>query len=89
MVFRTDGGGVGPLARPPIVGAVAVARHMQSTGGRFAALARSAIVNGTAGVVVGAPAEQPVVVGFTVAGGRIAAIDIIGDPAKLGGLDIG
>ena len=87
VVFRTDGGGVGPLARPPIVGAVAVARQMQSTGPRFAALARPAIVNGAAGAVVVAPGSSPVVIGFTVARGRIATIDIIGDPAKLGGLD--
>jgi predicted RNA-binding protein len=29
-----------------------------------------------------------VVVGFTVTGGRIVAIDLIGDPAKLRGLRI-
>ncbi len=89
VVFRTDGGGVGPLARPPIVGAVAVARQMQSTGGRFAALARPVMVNGAAGVVVEAPGARPVVIGFTVARGRIAAIDIMGDPAKAGELDLG
>jgi RNA polymerase sigma-70 factor (ECF subfamily) len=89
VVFRTDGGGVGPLARPPIVGAVAVARQLQSTGGRFAGLARPAIVNGGAGAIVEAPGMPPVVVAFTVAGGRVAAIDIIGDPAKLRRLDLG
>lgn len=88
VVLRSDGGGVGPLARPPVVGAIAVARQIQSTGGRFAALARPAIVNGAAGVIVEAPGQPPIVVGFTVAGGRIVAIDLIGDPAKLGGLGI-
>lgn len=87
VVFRTDGGGVGPLARPPIVGAGAVAREILSRGARFAPLGRPAIVNGAAGVVVQAGSRQ-VVVGFTVVNGRIAAIDIIGDPAKLGGLDL-
>jgi RNA polymerase sigma-70 factor (ECF subfamily) len=86
VVFRTDGGGVGPLARPPITGAVAVARQLQGTGGRFAALARPAIVNGAAGVIVEQPGATPIVVGFTVANGRIAAIDIVGDPAKLSGI---
>jgi RNA polymerase sigma factor (sigma-70 family) len=89
VVLRSDGGGVGPLARPPVVGAIAVARQIQSTGGRFAALARPAIVNGAAGVVVEGSGQPPIVLGFTVAGGRIVAIDLIGDPAKLGGLDIG
>jgi len=88
VVFRTDGGGTGPLARPAIVGAAAVARQIEATGGRFAALARPVIVNGEPGVVVEAPGQPPVVVAFTVRGGLIAALDIIGDPAKLGGLEI-
>jgi RNA polymerase sigma factor (sigma-70 family) len=88
VVFRTDGGGIGPLARPPIVGAVAVARQVQSTGGRFAALARPVVVNGAAGVVLQSSGGPLVVIGFTVARGRIAAIDIVGDPAKLGRLNV-
>jgi RNA polymerase sigma-70 factor (ECF subfamily) len=49
-------------------------------------LARHAIVNGAAGVVVG-PAGNPVaVVGFIVARNRIVAIDLITDPHKLRGL---
>ena len=88
VVFRTDGGGTGRLARPAIVGAAAVARQIEATGGRFAALARPVIVNGEPGVVVEAPGQPPVVVAFTVRGGLIAALDIIGDPAKLGGLEI-
>jgi RNA polymerase sigma-70 factor (ECF subfamily) len=86
VVFRTDGGGVGPLARPPILGAVAVARQMVATGGRFAAFARPAIVNGAAGAIVDQPGTTPIIVGFTVANGRIRAIDIVGDPAKLTGI---
>jgi RNA polymerase sigma-70 factor (ECF subfamily) len=86
VVFRTDGGGVGPLARPPTVGSVAVARQMQSTGGRFAALARPALVNGAAGAIVEPPDGSRIVIGFTVTNGRIATIDIIGDQAKLSGL---
>lgn len=88
VLFRTDGGGVGPLARPPIVGAVPVAREILARGTRFAPLAEPAIVNGAAGVVVQAPGRPPIVVGFTVADGRIATIDLIADPTKLGGLDI-
>jgi RNA polymerase sigma factor (sigma-70 family) len=32
VVFRTDGGGVGPLARPPLVGAAAVANEILTSG---------------------------------------------------------
>ncbi|TMK23282.1 MAG: sigma-70 family RNA polymerase sigma factor [Actinobacteria bacterium] len=86
VVLRTDGGGVGPLARPPIEGAAAVARQLAAAGGRFAVFARPAIVNGAAGVIVDQPDAPPIVVGFTVVSGRIAAIDIVGDPSKLSGL---
>lgn len=48
--------------------------------------ARSAIVNGGAGLVVRAGPELRAVVGFTVAAGSITAIDVITDGQKLGGL---
>jgi RNA polymerase sigma-70 factor (ECF subfamily) len=86
VVFRLDRGAASPLARPPVVGAAAVARQVLSRGARFAPLARQALVNGAAGLVVG-PATSPIaVVGFTVAGGRIVEIDLIVDPDKLRGL---
>ena len=83
VVFRVDGGGIPPFARPPVVGAPAVARRVLERGARFAGFAQPAIVNGAAGVVV-IPAEKPIaIVGFTVTRGRIAAIDLVNDPAKL------
>jgi RNA polymerase sigma-70 factor (ECF subfamily) len=88
-VLRTDGGGIGPLARPPIVGAEAVAHQFQRSGPRFAGYARPAIVNGAAGAIVETPGFPTVVVGFTVVSGRVAAVDLIGDPAKLRGLITG
>lgn len=87
VVFRTDGGGSGPLARPPVMGGVAVARQILARGTAFAPFARPAIVNGAAGAIVRRPGQPPIVVGFTVANGRIATIDLIADPAKLGGLE--
>ncbi len=88
VVFRMDGGGAGLLARPPILGARDVAHEILSAGGaRFAPLAEPAIVNGGAGVIVRAAGRPRYVVGFTVADGRIAAIDLIGDPAKVGRFD--
>jgi RNA polymerase sigma-70 factor (ECF subfamily) len=84
VAFRFDGGGAGPLARPAIVGAEPVAREILSAGAPFAAVAERALVNGGPGVIVRAGGQPRYVVGFTVAGGRIRAIDLIGDAAKLG-----
>ena len=85
VVFRFDGGGSGPLARPAIQGADAVARELLSTGAPFAPLAEPAIINGAAGAIVRAAGRPRYVVGFTVVKGRIAALDLIGDPAKVRG----
>jgi RNA polymerase sigma-70 factor, ECF subfamily len=83
VVFRIDVGKMRALARPPVVGAQAVAEQIVSRGTRFAPHARPAIVNGAAGAVVGREERPFAVVGFTVAGGRITAIDLIIDPEKL------
>jgi RNA polymerase sigma factor (sigma-70 family) len=86
VVFRIDAGGIAPRARPPVEGAEAVAAQVLERGSPFAAFARPAIVNGTAGVIV-VPGKKPIaVVGFTITDGRIAEIDVIADPAKLRGL---
>jgi hypothetical protein len=86
VVFRLDAGGIATRARPPVEGAAAVAARVLQRGSRLAGLARPAIVNGAAGLIV-APRGRPfAVVGFTVADGRIAEIDVIADPAKLGRL---
>jgi RNA polymerase sigma-70 factor (ECF subfamily) len=85
VVFRADAGVESLLARPPISGAVEVARQVLARGMRFAPFARHAIVNGAAGVVVGQPGHPVAVVGFTVARSRIVAIDLITDPGKLRG----
>jgi len=83
VVFGMDTGGTPPRARPPVVGAEAVARQVLQRGSRLAPFARRAIVNGAAGVVV-APEGRPfAVVGFTVANGRIVEIDLVADPEKL------
>ena len=86
VVFRADPAKLRRLARPPITGARAVATELLSRAPRFAPHARPALVNGTAGLVVG-PEDKPfAVVGFTVARGRILAIDLITNPDKLGGI---
>jgi hypothetical protein len=43
-------------------------------------------VNGSAGLIV-VPHDRPIaVIGFTIADGRIAEIDLVADPDKLRGL---
>lgn len=84
VVLRVDGGGVRPLARPPVVGAVAVAR-IALGGAAFTSFTRPAIVNGGPGAVVQVPGRPTMVIGFTVALGRIVAIDVVADPAKVRG----
>lgn len=86
VVLRSDGGGAGPLARPSVSGALAVARQAQVFGVRFAEHAERAIVNGSPGAIVRVPGQPVIVAGFAVSRRRIAAIDLVADPAKLGGL---
>jgi len=88
VVFRFDAGPDSPLARPPVRGAGAVARQVVERGTRFAPLGRPALVNGGPGVVVGHPGKPFAVVGFTVATGRITAIDLVMDPEKLSRLSV-
>jgi RNA polymerase sigma-70 factor (ECF subfamily) len=88
VVLRTDGGGRGPLARPPVVGASEVADVLRTRAVAFAPLGRAAVVNGGPGVVVGPPGKVVAVVGLTVRGGLIREIDIMGDPAKLRRVDL-
>ncbi|MFF5259841.1 RNA polymerase sigma factor SigJ [Actinomadura viridis] len=87
VVLRSDGGTA--LARQTIVltGARSVAAQATMFGG-LSPFARPALINGAAGVVV-TPHGRPVaVMGFTVTGGRVAAIDVIADPDRLRRLDL-
>ncbi len=89
VVLRTDGGGRGPLARPPVVGAGQVAAVLGRQARTFAPLGRPVIVNGGPGFVVGPPGRVVAVAGLTISRGRIREINIIGDPAKLQRLELG
>jgi RNA polymerase sigma factor (sigma-70 family) len=88
VVFRADRG-MRPLAarEPALVrGSDGVADYVLRRAPLFARHCRPAIVNGAAGLVV-MPAERPIgVIGFTVQNGRIAEIDLIADPRKLGSI---
>jgi RNA polymerase sigma factor (sigma-70 family) len=87
IVLRSDGGVLRPAASVMLRGAAAVAGQAL-TYARLAPFVRPAVVNGAAGVVV-APGGRPAsIMGFTVAGGKIVAIDAIADPERLRALDL-
>jgi RNA polymerase sigma factor (sigma-70 family) len=87
IVLRSDGGTLRPEASVIRRGAEAVARQALMFA-RLSPFVRPALVNGAAGVVV-APAGRAVsVMGFTVAGGKIVAIDALADPERLAELDL-
>jgi RNA polymerase sigma factor (sigma-70 family) len=84
VVLRIDAGPRHPSASLELRGADAVARQALtglSTGLRAAQL-HPALVNGAAGVVVSVRGQAVTVVGFTIAGGKIAEIDAIADPER-------
>jgi RNA polymerase sigma-70 factor, ECF subfamily len=87
VVLRADGGERRPRATIVARGAEAVAARAL-TYARLAPYVRPALVNGAAGVVV-APHGRPFsVMGFTVADGKIVAIDALADPERLRDLDL-
>ena len=88
VVVRFDGGPNAPraFARPPIVGAEAVAneaKNFREIGVAF----EQVNVNGAPGLLVRLPARS-LLFAFTVANGRIVEIDFIADPDKLRGLPL-
>jgi RNA polymerase sigma-70 factor, ECF subfamily len=87
VVFRIDRGALPVGASREIRGATAVVMEMRPYT-RLAPLARPALVNGAAGLVVGRPGRPYAVFGITVAGGKIVEIDLLADPARLRELDL-
>ena len=86
-MLRGDGGVARPDRSVVIHGARAVAAQAL-TFARLSPFVRPALVNGAAGVVV-APRGRPYsVMGFTVRGKRIVAIDALSDPERLRQLDL-
>jgi RNA polymerase sigma factor (sigma-70 family) len=86
VVLRIDAGARRPAASLAIHGAAAVARQALSglaTALRVAQL-RPTLVNGAAGVVVTVRGRPVAVMGFTIADGKIAEIDAIADPERVG-----
>ncbi|HEV2257703.1 MAG TPA: RNA polymerase sigma factor SigJ [Streptosporangiaceae bacterium] len=83
VVFRFDLGPERGRHRPPLTGADAVARHLRATALRFSPLGTPVLVNGVAGWLIGTRDNPIAVLGFTIVRGRIAALDLMKDPAKL------
>jgi RNA polymerase sigma factor (sigma-70 family) len=87
VVLRADRGALRPGAPGEVRGARTVAGQALGYAG-LARFARPALVNGAAGLVVIREGRPFAVIGFTVASGKIAEIDILADPARLGELDL-
>ena len=87
VVLRSDGGSRSPAATAVVRGASAVASRAIMFS-RPAALLQPAIVNGAAGVVVMVGGRPFSIMGFTIAGGRIVAIDVLADPDRLADIDL-
>lgn len=87
VVLRADSGALaaGPVAE--VRGAAAVAGQALMFH-RFAQFSRRALVNGAAGIVTAPDGEPMSVMGFTIAGGKIVAIDVVADRDRLRRLDL-
>ena len=80
--LRIDGGVLRADASLKLRGAEAVARHTATYAGLFRYV-RPALVNGAAGAVIVTQRGLFSVMGFTIANGRITAIDALLDPHRL------
>ncbi len=84
VVLRSDGAAVRTGAAPEVRGAAAVAETFK---GRARA-AQPALVNGVPGLVWAPGGKPRVVFGFTIAGGKIVAIELVADRERLAQLDV-
>jgi RNA polymerase sigma factor (sigma-70 family) len=85
--LRIDGGVLRAEASLVLHGADAVAAHTVTYSNLYP-FVRPALVNGAAGAVVAPRGRLFSVMGFTVSGGRITAIDALVDPERLAQLDV-
>jgi RNA polymerase sigma factor (sigma-70 family) len=85
VVLRADMGAGAPPDLTPLVGAAAVAGRalLFSQPG---AISEHVLVNGAAGVIARRSGRLVAVLGFTIAHGKIVAIDVLADPERLGRL---
>jgi RNA polymerase sigma factor (sigma-70 family) len=88
VVLRADRGAVPAGGSRLVRGAPAVAEQSVTFSRSARGEARPALVNGAAGVVFAARGRPFSVVGFTVRRGRILAIDVLADPARVAQLEL-
>lgn len=87
VVLRADGG----TARGRRTVVIHTARDVAAQAvlaARFAPFVRPALINGTAGAVIATGARVLSIMAFTVADGRIVAIDVLQDPERLAAVDL-
>jgi RNA polymerase sigma factor (sigma-70 family) len=87
VVVRIDGGTTNPDATAVVHGAVAAARRTVSIA-QPSVPKLPVLVNGVPGVLVAGDGRAFAVIGFTISGGKIVAIDAIIDPVRLARLDL-
>jgi RNA polymerase sigma factor (sigma-70 family) len=87
VVVRSDGGAERPFASLVVRGARSVARRAIAYSQPGTTL-HPVLVNGSAGVVVTVDGKPFSIMGFTVAGGKVVAIDVLADPERLSRLDV-
>jgi RNA polymerase sigma-70 factor (ECF subfamily) len=85
IVFHADRSGRAPGVEGDIRGAAAIAQRVIKSGARAA---QPILVNGSVGVIVAPAGRLLMVLAFTIASGRVVAIDAISDPARLERLDL-
>jgi RNA polymerase sigma factor (sigma-70 family) len=86
LVVRTDL--AAPSGAPAEVRGAAVWAKQAVAFGQLARLVRPALVNGAIGVVMAPRGRLSRALTFTIANGKITEIEVIGDPARLGELDV-
>jgi RNA polymerase sigma-70 factor (ECF subfamily) len=87
VVLRSDGGSTRPQLTMLVRGSEPVARQAFASG-RLAPFVRRVLVNGSPGALVMPHGTLQVVMAFTVADGRIVALDVLADPRRLARLDL-
>lgn len=87
LVIRTDEAAAGPGGVREVRGAQSWAKQAIS-GARGAKAARPALVDGAVGLVVAPRGKLFRVLSFTLRDGKIAGIDVVGDPEQLSRLEV-
>jgi RNA polymerase sigma-70 factor (ECF subfamily) len=85
-VLRFDAGPARPEASTVVRGGALIASRA-SGAARTDVQVRPALVNGAAGAIIVAEGRPVAVWGFAVVAGRIAEIDVVADPGRLGQID--